>query len=140
MERLPKCLRSDGGSSIRTVTREPTARLWVDSKHSPPPLMFKLRVASANGAPVAVDWAAGGHDGGPRESDRVASRVTAWFDRYLKEDRSADTGPAFRVSRTGGIDTTDGEVRLSGASAARYPGQHGVDPLGDVLCGESELP
>ncbi|MFJ9591506.1 alpha/beta fold hydrolase [Streptomyces virginiae] len=77
---------------------------------------------AANGAPVSVDWAAGGHDGGMREADRVEARVAAWFDRHLKGDEAADTGPAFRVSRSGGIDSTDGEVILRGASGDRYPG------------------
>ncbi|KJY19433.1 MULTISPECIES: alpha/beta fold hydrolase [unclassified Streptomyces] len=77
---------------------------------------------AANGAPVSVDWAAGGHDGGMREADRVEARVAAWFDRHLKGDEGADTGPAFRVSRSGGIDSTDGEVILRGASGERYPG------------------
>lgn len=77
---------------------------------------------AANGAPVSVDWAAGGHDGGMREADRVEARVAAWFDRHLQGDESADTGPAFRVSRSGGIDSTDGEVILRGASGDRYPG------------------
>ncbi|MCX4695222.1 alpha/beta fold hydrolase [Streptomyces sp. NBC_01408] len=83
------------------------------------------KAIAANGAPVSVDWAAGGHDGGVREADRVEARVTAWFDRHLKEggaDGSTDTGPAFRVSRSGGIDSTDGEVQLRGASGDRYPG------------------
>ncbi|WP_329410079.1 alpha/beta fold hydrolase [Streptomyces sp. NBC_00704] len=76
----------------------------------------------ANGAPVAVDWIAGGHDGGDMEARRVQARVNAWFDRYLKGDRSAGTGPAFRVTRTGGVDSTDGAAQLRGASADRYPG------------------
>ncbi|MGW6709998.1 alpha/beta fold hydrolase [Streptomyces sp. NPDC054956] len=80
------------------------------------------RAIAANGAPVSVDWAAGGHDGGMREADRVEDRVKSWFDRYLKEDTAADTGPAFRVSRSGGIDSTDGEVKLRGASGSTYPG------------------
>ncbi|MEU6310964.1 alpha/beta fold hydrolase [Streptomyces sp. NPDC047014] len=80
------------------------------------------KAIAANGAPVAVDWAAGGHDGGMREQDRVDARVAAWFDRHLKGDEGADTGPAFRVSRSGGIDSTDGEVILRGASGDRYPG------------------
>ncbi|MFJ6722771.1 alpha/beta fold hydrolase [Streptomyces sp. NPDC091259] len=80
------------------------------------------RAIAANGAPVAVDWAAGGHDGGMRETDRVENRVTGWFDRYLKGDEGASTGPAFRVSRSGGLDSTDGTVRLRGASGDRYPG------------------
>ncbi|MET9602269.1 alpha/beta fold hydrolase [Streptomyces sp. NPDC006459] len=77
---------------------------------------------AANGAPVSVDWAAGGHDGGMREAERVEARVASWFDRHLKGDEGADTGPAFRVTRSGGIDSTDGEVTLRGASGERYPG------------------
>ncbi|MFD7258639.1 alpha/beta fold hydrolase [Streptomyces sp. NPDC059874] len=80
------------------------------------------KAIAANGAPVSVDWAAGGHDGGMREADRVEARVASWFDRYLKGDEAADTGPVFRVSRSGGIDSTDGEVQLRGASGERYPG------------------
>ncbi|MFF6995143.1 alpha/beta fold hydrolase [Streptomyces sp. NPDC008313] len=80
------------------------------------------RAVRANGAPVDVDWIAGGHDGGDRETDRVEGRVTSWFDRYLKDDENADTGPAFRVTRTGGIDSTDGAARLRGASGDTYPG------------------
>ncbi|MFG2616661.1 alpha/beta fold hydrolase [Streptomyces sp. NPDC048507] len=80
------------------------------------------RTIAANGAPVSVDWAAGGHDGGMRESGRVEARVADWFDRYLKGNEGADTGPAFRVSRSGGIDSTDGRIRLRGASGDRYPG------------------
>ncbi|MER6673019.1 CocE/NonD family hydrolase [Streptomyces sp. NPDC000983] len=76
----------------------------------------------ANGAPVAVDWIAGGHDGGDPEGDRVRARVRAWFDRYLKGDESVDTGPAFRVTRAGGVDSTDGEAQLRGASGDSYPG------------------
>lgn len=76
----------------------------------------------ANGAPVDVDWIAGGHDGGNLEDDRVRQRVRDWFDRYLKDDEGADTGPAFRVTRTGGVDSTDGRAVLNGASADTYPG------------------
>ncbi|MET9425219.1 MULTISPECIES: alpha/beta fold hydrolase [unclassified Streptomyces] len=76
----------------------------------------------ANGAPVAVDWIAGGHDGGDRETGRVQGRIGDWFDRYLKQDRSVDTGPAFRVSRTGGVDSTDGQALLRGATGPAYPG------------------
>ncbi|WP_406000802.1 ATP-binding cassette domain-containing protein [Streptomyces sp. NBC_00829] len=81
---------------------------------------------SANGAPVSVDWIAGGHDGGDRESSRIENRISSWFDRYLKHDTSADTGPAFRVSRTGGVNSTDGEALLRGATGDRYPGLFGT--------------
>ncbi|MEU8761993.1 alpha/beta fold hydrolase [Streptomyces sp. NPDC048659] len=80
------------------------------------------RTIAANGAPVAVDWTAGGHDGGDRETARVEGRISAWFDRYLKRDATAPTGPAFRVSRTGGVDSTDGRATLRGATADAYPG------------------
>ncbi|MFE6688085.1 alpha/beta fold hydrolase [Streptomyces sp. NPDC057743] len=80
------------------------------------------RTLGHNGAPVAVDWIAGGHDGGDRETARLTARTAAWFDRYLKGDEHAATGPAFRVSRSGAVDTTAGTVRLRGASADRYPG------------------
>ncbi|MGW3391076.1 alpha/beta fold hydrolase [Streptomyces cinereoruber] len=80
------------------------------------------RALAANGAPVAVDWTSGGHDGGDQEAERVERRVGAWFDRWLKRDASVDTGPAFRVSRTGGVDSTNGRATLRAATADRYPG------------------
>ncbi|WP_171168967.1 alpha/beta fold hydrolase [Streptomyces sp. I05A-00742] len=105
------------------------------------PLGESDRAAEAlarNGAPVAVDWIAGGHDaGGSEEDDRIADRTRAWFDRYLKGDEGADTGPAFRVSRTGGLDTTDGRARLRGASGGRYPGLRN-DPQPVPLTGREQ--
>ncbi|MFJ9526400.1 MULTISPECIES: alpha/beta fold hydrolase [unclassified Streptomyces] len=80
------------------------------------------KAISANGAPVSVDWISGGHDGGDNETPRVEGRVGAWFDRYLKEETGTDTGPAFRVTRTGGIDSTDGAALKRGASSDTYPG------------------
>ncbi|MGW5862061.1 alpha/beta fold hydrolase [Streptomyces sp. NPDC055239] len=76
----------------------------------------------ANHAPVSVDWISGGHDGGDRETGRVNGRIGSWFDRYLKDDKSADTGPGFRVTRTGGMDSTNGSATTRGASGDRYPG------------------
>ncbi|MDQ0910428.1 ABC-2 type transport system ATP-binding protein [Streptomyces canus] len=76
----------------------------------------------ANGAPVDVDWIAGGHDGGDMETSRVQARVQSWFDRYLKDDKGTDTGPAFRITRTGGVDSTDGQAQRRGASSDTYPG------------------
>ncbi|TRV81608.1 alpha/beta fold hydrolase [Streptomyces sp. 130] len=82
------------------------------------------KAIAANGAPVSVDWVAGGHDGGDMETGRVQKRITTWFDRYLKGEGGADTGPAFRVTRTGGIDSTDGAALTRGASGDTYPGLH----------------
>ncbi|NBE55656.1 alpha/beta fold hydrolase [Streptomyces boluensis] len=80
------------------------------------------RTIGDNGAPVAVDWIAGGHDGGDMELGRIEGRVGAWFDRYLKDDKSADTGAPFRVTRTGGVDSTDGRAQLRGATDGEYAG------------------
>ncbi|MEU5308420.1 CocE/NonD family hydrolase [Streptomyces sp. NPDC021562] len=80
------------------------------------------KAVKANGAPVDVDWIAGGHDGGDLETSRVEARVTSWFDRYLKGDKATDTGPAFRITRTGGVDSTNGTAQLRGATADSYPG------------------
>jgi ABC-2 type transport system ATP-binding protein len=83
------------------------------------------KAIKANGAPVAVDWISGGHDGGDTEDARIDARVTAWFDHYLKGDTGTATGPAFRVTRTGGLSSTDGSVTLRGASSGDYPGLGG---------------
>ncbi|MEV7183567.1 alpha/beta fold hydrolase [Kitasatospora sp. NPDC093102] len=83
------------------------------------------KAVAANGAPVAVDWFAGGHDGGTDTSARVDDRVTAWFDHYLK-GLGNDTGAAFRVTRTGGVDSTGFQAVLRGATADRYPGLGGT--------------
>ncbi|MFE0455988.1 CocE/NonD family hydrolase [Streptomyces sp. NPDC058914] len=91
----------------------------------------------ANGAPVDVDWIAGGHDGGDMESGRVQARVASWFDRYLKDDEAADTGPAFRVTRTLGTGTGDGEPRLNGVTADAYPGLAG-EPRSFALTGREQ--
>ncbi|MDH6578017.1 alpha/beta fold hydrolase [Kitasatospora sp. MAP5-34] len=80
---------------------------------------------AANGAPVGVDWFNGGHDGGTEGSARVDSRVTAWFDHYLK-GAGNDTGPAFRVTRAGGVDSTGFQAVLRGADANSYPGLSGT--------------
>ncbi|MGW7243152.1 CocE/NonD family hydrolase [Streptomyces sp. NPDC054804] len=76
----------------------------------------------AGGAPVDVDWIAGGHDGGDLETSRVEGRIASWFDRYLKDDKATGTGPAFRITRTGGVDSTDGAAQLRGATSDSYPG------------------
>jgi ABC-2 type transport system ATP-binding protein len=76
----------------------------------------------ANGAPVDVDWIAGGHDGGDMEASRVQARTQTWFDRYLKDEKGVDTGPAFRVTRTLGLGSGDGEPRLGSATEETYPG------------------
>ncbi|GAA2501000.1 CocE/NonD family hydrolase [Streptomyces longisporus] len=80
------------------------------------------KAIGGHGAPVDVDWIAGGHDGGDMETSRVQTRVRAWFDQYLKDEKGTDTGPAFRITRTGGVDSTDGAAVLRGATDDTYPG------------------
>ncbi|MFD8786446.1 alpha/beta fold hydrolase [Kitasatospora sp. NPDC059599] len=92
------------------------------------------QAVAANGAPVAVDWFAGGHDGGTDTSARVDDRVTAWFDHYLR-GRGSDTGAAFRVTRTGGVDSTGFQAVLRGATAERYPGLGGTGSRSVELTG-----
>lgn len=114
------------------------------------------RQIEKNGAPVSVDWVAGGHDGGDQETERVQQRVTGWFDHYLKrqqgqqgpqggteggsedEREGGDTGPAFRISRTGGVDSTDGRARLRGATGESYPGLGGSETRTVGLIGREQ--
>ncbi|BBA95914.1 putative ABC transporter ATP-binding protein [Actinacidiphila reveromycinica] len=96
------------------------------------------RTIKANGAPVSVDWIEGGHDGGDTEDARVDARVTAWFDRYLKGDTGAGTGPAFRVTRVTGINSADGSQVLRGASLGSYPGLDGTSTRRVALTGRAQ--
>jgi len=96
------------------------------------------RAITANGAPVSVDWFAGGHDGGDQETGRVQDRTLAWFDRYLKGDRTVDTGPTFRVTRTGGVSTSSGTLVERGADADGYPGLSGTSQRSIRLTGGAQ--
>ncbi|MFF9772586.1 alpha/beta fold hydrolase [Streptomyces sp. NPDC013978] len=95
------------------------------------------KAIKANGAPVDVDWISGGHDGGDMETGRVQARTDAWFDRYLKDDKGADTGSAFRVTRTLGTGSGDGEPRLAGTTDDSYPGLES-DPTKIALAGREQ--
>ncbi|MFF4649026.1 alpha/beta fold hydrolase [Streptomyces sp. NPDC001380] len=122
-----RLLERSSPSSVAGRIRVPT--LVVQGLHDS---LFPLdqgdaiaRAVAANGAPVAVDWYAGGHDGGDQETARVQRRVTAWFDHHLRGG-FAPAGPAFRVTRTGGLDSTGVQSVLRGATADRYPGLDGT--------------
>ncbi|MEV7179952.1 alpha/beta fold hydrolase [Kitasatospora sp. NPDC093679] len=95
------------------------------------------KAVAANGAPVAVDWFAGGHDGGTEGSERTDARVTAWFDHHLA-GKSTGTGPAFRVTRTGGVDSTGFQAVLRGADADAYPGLGGTATRSVELAGREQ--
>ncbi|MFF9058352.1 alpha/beta fold hydrolase [Streptomyces sp. NPDC014882] len=141
-ERVAESGTPDAAARALLEARSPSA---VGDRIKAPTLLFQGQTDSlftlaqadaaakairAGGAPVDVDWIAGGHDGGDLEASRVRARVTSWFDRHLKGDKGADTGPAFRVTRTGGVDSTDGTALLRGASDDTYPGlTGGVRPI-----------
>ncbi|MFD8482419.1 alpha/beta fold hydrolase [Kitasatospora sp. NPDC059673] len=95
------------------------------------------KAVAANGAPVAVDWFGAGHDGGQESSTRSDARVTAWFDHYLK-GADGSTGPAFRVTRTGGVDSTGFQAVLRGADADVYPGLGGTAQRSVELTGREQ--
>ncbi|MGJ5752190.1 putative CocE/NonD family hydrolase [Streptomyces puniciscabiei] len=71
------------------------------------------RALHAQGTPTALIWQSWGHSGGMSdpaageldlirgnlETSYVGRRILAWFDRYLKKDRSTGTGPAFAYYR-----------------------------------------
>ncbi|MER7938302.1 MULTISPECIES: CocE/NonD family hydrolase [unclassified Streptomyces] len=133
-DRVAETGRPDAAAVKLLEERSPSA---VGSRIKIPTLLFQGQTDSlftlaqsdaaakairANGAPVDVDWIAGGHDGGDLETGRVEGRITSWFDHYLKGDRATGTGPAFRITRTGGVDSTDGTARLRGATSNTYPG------------------
>ncbi|MBE8469683.1 alpha/beta fold hydrolase [Streptomyces justiciae] len=138
-DRVAESGTPDAAAEKMLTERSPSA---VGDKIKVPTLLFQgqtdslftldqsdaaAKAIKANGAPVDVDWIAGGHDGGDMEGSRVQARTESWFDRYLKKDTGVDTGPAFRVTRTGGVDSTDGAAQLRGASSDTYPGLHSGD-------------
>ncbi|MGW1866093.1 CocE/NonD family hydrolase [Streptomyces mauvecolor] len=79
--------------------------------------LFNLNEATAtynalkdNGTTTKMIWQSWGHSGGQApgelnmtqgnlESSYTGRRILAWFDRYLRKQRNADTGPAFAYYR-----------------------------------------
>ena len=92
---------------------------------------------AANGAPVQVDWISGGHDGGDLEDARIRERTATWFDRYLAGDESVDTGPQFRVSRTGGLNAAQRRAEIRGVQGD-YPGLSGTATASYPLTADDE--
>ncbi|MFI1717390.1 CocE/NonD family hydrolase [Streptomyces litmocidini] len=93
--------------------------------------LFNLNEARATydrlrerGVDTRMIWQSWGHSGGQKpgeldlgdpEGSYVGQRVLAWFDRYLRKDAAADTGPAFAWYREGrsGYGTADRVPALS---------------------------
>ncbi|MFF7775380.1 CocE/NonD family hydrolase [Streptomyces tanashiensis] len=93
--------------------------------------LFNLNEARATydrlrerGVDTRMIWQSWGHSGGQRPGELdlgdpagsyVGQRVLAWFDRYLRKNAAADTGPAFAWYREGrsGYGTADRVPALS---------------------------
>lgn len=100
-------------SPVASLHRVKTPTLLVQGQKD---TLFNLNEAAATyrtlreqGTPTRMIWQESGHSGqsatdpglsdGGLDSTYVGKRVTAWFDRYLRRDSSADTGPAFAYHR-----------------------------------------
>lgn len=115
-----------------------------------------LTAVRANGVDTKLLWFNGGHSGPDAPGERVEqpfpddvmnSRIIAWWDRWLREDPSVDTGPGLEWYRDW-VDTTAATIEDAYDSAPAYPaveeptelllsGDGGIvtDP-GDVVAGE----
>ena len=122
-------LRSSPASVARRLDA-PT--LLIQGEHDS---LFGLDQADAtyqdlrrNGAPAAMVWFAGGHDGGNQETSRLDALTTDWFERWLTPPHPSPSParPGFLVSRNLRFDATSGEAQLAVATAARYPGLNGT--------------
>ena len=135
-------LRSSPASVARRLDA-PT--LLIQGEHDS---LFGLDQANAtyqairrNGAPAAMVWFAGGHDGGNQETSRLDALTTDWLERWLTPRRPAPSPvrpgagvtspstsgqPGFAVSRNRRFDASSGEAQLAVATAARYPGLNGT--------------
>jgi ABC-2 type transport system ATP-binding protein len=96
--------------------------------------LFPLSEADANargiaatGTPVKVAWYAGGHDGGPSETDRLRSLTLSWFDRYLRRNGSpTDTRFEYSVIRSGRSSAAESSSTPLLRSAPGLPGLTGA--------------
>ncbi|GGV10900.1 ABC transporter ATP-binding protein [Actinomadura cremea] len=93
------------------------------------------RAIARNGAPVSVVWYRGGHDGGPEETERLRGLAVDFFDTHLKSAQAEL--PGFTVTRSGGLDSSTGDVVVEEATAPGYPGL-GADPRSLALTGREQ--
>jgi ABC-2 type transport system ATP-binding protein len=102
--------------------------------------------------PTAMVWFCGGHGTcltDPGDPDRVATASLEWLDRYVKEDRSVDTGPAFDIVDQAGTRWTGdayparatSRVHATGSGVLTLDAKGGSGPIAapagssDVLAG-----
>ncbi|MQA27091.1 MAG: alpha/beta fold hydrolase, partial [Micromonosporaceae bacterium] len=89
------------------------------------------RALKAQGTPVSMIWHSFGHSGGQQKPEldlqadnvrdsHLGARIADWFDRWLRDDESAPTGPEFSYFRDWVFDDT-GDVAEAYASAEAYP-------------------
>jgi ABC-2 type transport system ATP-binding protein len=98
--------------------------------------LFTLDQADANfrglpaTTPAAMAWVQGGHDGGI-DLEALLPQWQSWFDRYLRDDRSAPTPPTFSaaVPSTALVGRDQGRNQSrdqpTTITAADYPGRTG---------------
>jgi ABC-2 type transport system ATP-binding protein len=129
-------LRRSSPSSVAGRIHAPTLLIQGQTDS-----LFPFDQADANAraiteAPVQLLWYQGGHDGGEPETARTNGAVRGWFDHYLSGGQS--TSADFTVTRSGGIDSSTQQQRISAASSARYPGLSGSAPRSIPLTGPAQ--
>jgi ABC-2 type transport system ATP-binding protein len=85
------------------------------------------RAIAAAGAPVAVSWYAGGHDGGAPDQ-ATQDRITGWLHHYLFRSGPAPS-TAFRYTVSGPVSDT-GRARNRTLEVPAYPGLPAIAPSG----------
>jgi ABC-2 type transport system ATP-binding protein len=117
----PEAVQTLKRSSPATAPRIKVPTLLIQGQSDS---LFPLDQADRNSrlvdGPVSVVWYQGGHDGGYPETTRLSELTTDWFDRYLKNAKTQT--PEFEVTRTAGIDYSDGRLAIPAATGPVYPG------------------
>jgi ABC-2 type transport system ATP-binding protein len=116
-------LRRSSPSSVAGRIHAPTLLIQGQTDSLFPFDQADSNARAITAAPVTLLWYQGGHDGGEPETARLDGAVRDWFDRYLNGGRS--TPADFTVTRSGGIDSSTQQQRISAATSARYPGLSG---------------
>jgi ABC-2 type transport system ATP-binding protein len=125
-------LKKSSPETLRRRLRVPTLLIQGQSD-----TLFNLNDAVANytalrenDVPVKMIWANGGHGytDAPGErswtdpsKDVLAGRVLAWYDRFLRRDRTVDVGPRFEYFRDWVPYDAAGSAESAYASASRFP-------------------
>ena len=117
--------RSRGPWNLLSQVRIPTfiAQGTADILFSLSEAIRNHQAVSANGVPLKMMWFCGGHgqclDNAGTDTDRVPRETLAWLARYLRGDRSVDTGAGFEWVSQDGVWHT----------APRFPLRPARDPL-----------